>query len=163
MDLFVDELKDIYNAELQVIEALPSLIKGSLSKSLKMALIHHFHETKGQVKRLLRIFGILKLSSEENACGTMEGIILEAQELIKTTHPSAVLDAAIIGFLQKVIHYEIASYGTLHHFAGELQLSFEIHSLLADTLEEEAAADKLLSKIAKGSIFSLDENREAAV
>lgn len=159
--LFIDELEDMLSSENQIIETLPKLIKMASLPELKEALTKHLKETEEQVARLDRIFSILGLSPTEKTCEAMEGILQEGEELTKNKTKSPTLDAAIISAAQKVEHYEIASYGTLRSFAKNLDLDSEIIDLLQDTLDEEGAADKKLTKLADGSFFSTGINREA--
>lgn len=158
--LFMDELADMYSAENQIVDALPKLIQAASNKDLKDALTKHLKETKGQVERIERIYSILDEQPEENNCEAMEGLIKEADELVRNFRGQA-LDAAIISAAQKVEHYEMASYGTLRSFAKHLELDSEIADLLQETLDEEGAADKKLTKIADGSLFTSGVNKEA--
>lgn len=160
--LFLAELKDIYNAEHQIIDFLPHLIKLASLQDLKEALTSHLKETKEQVRRLEKIFSILGISPQEKICEGIEGLFREAEEMVHNQPKCAALDAAIIACSQKVEHYEIAAYGTLRSFAEHLELESIICDLLQDTLDEEAAADKKLTKIADGSFFSSGINKEAA-
>lgn len=163
-ELFLDELADMYSSEKQIVKSLPKLIKAASFPELKEALNKHWNETENQVRRLEKIFSILDLQPEEKTCEAMEGILKEADELVGSKEKSPTLDAAIICAGQKVEHYEIASYGTLRSFAKHLDLDSEIIDLLQDTLYEEGAADKKLTKIADGSFFSFNGgvNTEAA-
>lgn len=159
--LFIYQLEDIYAAELQIIEALPKLIKNTLMPDLKEALSKHLKETNNQVRRLEKIFNLLNCECRDRTCHGMAGLLKEGEELIRNKPKSAALDAAIISAAQKVEHYEIAAYGTLKSFAKSLELNSEIADLLQDSLDEEGAADKKLTKIAEGSIFSHGINQEA--
>lgn len=159
--LFIDELEDMYSSEHQIIESLPKLIRISSSENLIEALSKHLDETKNQARRIEKIFSILDMSANEKTCEAMKGLLREAEDLTENKSRSATLDAAIISACQKVEHYEIASYGTLYSFAKQLDLDSEILDLLDDTLEEEKSADKKLTKIAEGSLFTSGVNREA--
>lgn len=161
-DLFIDELADMYNAENQIIENLPTLIKLVSLPDLKETLTKHLRETENQVKRIERIFSVLNLEISENTCEAMAGLIKEAQEIVQNKSRSPTLDAAIISAAQKVEHYEIASYGTLRSFAKHLGFDSEVVDLLQESLDEEGSADKKLTKIAEGSLFSSGVNKEAA-
>lgn len=161
-ELFIAELEDTYSAEKQIIAFLPSLIKSSSMPELTSALSKHLQETQDQVGRLESIFSILRLKPKEKLCKGMKGILSEAESLISNQAKTPVLDAAIIGATQKVEHYEIASYGTLRSFAKHLDLESKVATLLQTTLDEEGAADKTLTKIAEGSLFSSGINKEAA-
>ena len=161
-ELFMDELKDMLNSENQIVESLPKLIKLASLPELKEALSSHLKETENQVTRLKQIFSILGTKPSEITCEAMEGLIKEAEELTEDRTKSPTLDAAIISAAQKIEHYEMASYGTLRSFAKHLDLDKKIATLLQETLDEEGAADKKLTKIAEGSFFSEGVNQEAA-
>lgn len=160
-DLFIEELADMYSAENQIVEALPKVIKACTSTELKQALQDHLGQTEYQVTRLEKIFSILGMEPKEKKCEAMEGLLEEADEMIKNMSKSSVLDAAIIGGCQKVEHYEMAAYGTLRSFAKHLDLDSNIVDLLQDSLDEEGAADKKLTKIAEGTLFTSGINEEA--
>lgn len=160
--LFVEEIEDMYSAENQILEALPKLIKLANSKDLKEALTNHLEETENQVTRIEEIFSILKITAKQKFCKGMDGILREGEELVKNKTKSPALDAAIIAAAQKVEHYEIASYGTLRSFAEQLDFDDEVIDRIQDNLNEEGAADKTLTKIAEGSVFTNGVNREAA-
>lgn len=159
-ELFIYQLRDLYDAENQILEALPQIIKSSSSPELKQALKDHFRETEAQVERLLTIFNYLEVDPEGQHCFGMEGLIHEANEIIQIPGKSAVKDAAIIGAAQKIEHYEVAGYGTVHSHAEYLDFK-EAAILLQETLNEEGAADKKLTKIAEGTLFSTGINKEA--
>jgi ferritin-like metal-binding protein YciE len=159
--LFVDELHDMYSAEDQIISALPFMIKSSFHEELSEAFKDHLKETKYQVKRLEKVFSLLDLPPQKKLCKGMEGILRESKELISHKKPSPILDAVIIAGAQKVEHYEIAAYGSLRSFAKHLDLQSEIINLLNETLKEETAADKKLTRIAEGSFFTEGINQEA--
>lgn len=160
--LFVDELEDMYSAEHQIIDSLPKLIDLASLKDLKEALQFHLDETENQVKRLEEIFSILNLTPKEEPCEGMEGILKEGNELVANKPKSPILDAAIISVAQKVEHYEIASYGTLRSFAEHLGFDSNVSDLIQENLDEEGAADKKLTKIAEGTLFSKGVNKQAA-
>ncbi len=160
--LFLDELEDVYNAELQIEESLPKLIKLASLPDLRDALTNHLRETKNQITRIERIFKILDHKAEEKNSESMEGLIHEGDEMLEKKEKSPLLDAAIIAGAQKIEHYEIASYGTLKSFAKHLNLDKEIINLIKESLDEESAADKKLTHIAEGSFFSSGVNEEAA-
>jgi ferritin-like metal-binding protein YciE len=159
--LFIDELSDMYSAEHQIIEGLPKLIKLASFPELKESLTKHLKETENQAHRIKKIFTILKVSLKEKKCEAMEGLMKEAEDIVKNKTPSALLDAAIISACQKVEHYEMASYGTLRSFAKHLELDSEVADLIQETLDEEGAANKKLTKIADGTFFSDGINQEA--
>lgn len=161
--LFIDELEDMYSSENQIIESLPKLINLASLPDLKETLAKHLKETQNQVDRIEEIFFLLDISpKEEITCEAMKGLLKEAEQLTKNKTRSPLLDAAIISAAQKVEHYEIASYGTLRSFAKTLRLDGEIIDLIQETLDEEGAADKKLTKIAEGSFFTEGVNEEAA-
>lgn len=161
-DLFIDELEDMYSSENQIVESLPKLIKLASSPDLKEALTKHLRETENQVSRIEDIFSILGITPTENICEAMEGLIKEAESIVRNKTKSPLLDVAIISAAQKIEHYEIASYGTLRSFAKHLDFDSEIIDRLKETLDEEGAADKALTKIADGSVFTSGINKEAA-
>jgi len=147
-DLFVDELKDIYNAENQLVKALPKMVKASTSDELRSAFENHLEETKQQVERLEQIFKELEKSPKGKSCKAMKGLLEEGKHAIEADGDEAVCDAALIAAAQKVEHYEIASYGTLRTYARLLGLD-EAARLLQETLNEEGNADKKLNEVAE--------------
>ena len=158
--LFISELKDILDAEKQIIKALPKMVEAAEAPELKDAFKNHLQETMEQVKRLQKIFSLLGIGESEEKCEAMHGLIEECQEAIKGYQKSALRDAALISKAQRIEHYEISVYGTLRTFAKELELS-EAIKLLQDTLEEESNADKALTKIAEGGVISTGINHKA--
>ncbi|HEY9533700.1 MAG TPA: DUF892 family protein [Mucilaginibacter sp.] len=147
-ELFIDELKDIYWAEQHLVKSLPKMIKGATSDDLKNTIQQHLIETEGHVSRLEQIFDSIGEKAKAVKCEAMEGLLKEAEELLKETDKGTeVRDVAIISAAQKVEHYEIASYGTMRTLAGTLGLN-EAQDLLQQTLDEEKNADKLLSEAA---------------
>ncbi len=147
--LLVNELKDLYSAETQLLKALPKMAKAAASPELRTAIQEHLTETERQVERLESIFEQLESSAKGKKCKAMAGLIEEGKEIIDEDGEDAVKDAALIGAAQKVEHYEIAGYGTTRTFAQLLGLD-DIANLLQETLEEESAADEKLTEIAKG-------------
>src|ERR1700680_3711370 len=147
-DLLVEELKDLYNAEQQILKALPKMAKASASEELASALEEHLEQTRGHVERLARAFTWLGVPARGKKCAAMEGLIKEGKELIEEGLPEAVLDAGLIGAAQKVEHYEIAAYGTAHRHAELLNLD-DVAQLLEETLEEEKQTDERLSELAE--------------
>lgn len=160
--LFIDELEDMMSCENQILETLPEMSKLASSKALKEALAMHVKETETQILRLSAIFSILGLPVKEKRCKGMAGILAEGKEMVKERTRNSILDATIISAAQKVEHYEIASYGTLRSFAKHLDLDKKIADLLQETLDEEGSADKKLTKLAEGGIFTDGINEEAA-
>jgi ferritin-like metal-binding protein YciE len=147
-DLLIDELKDLYSAEKQIVRALPKLVKAATSAELKDALTSHLEETKGQVARLEKIGEIVGKKMTGKTCVGMKGVLEEGSEVLEDTEKSAVRDAALISACQRVEHYEMAGYGSAREFA-KLLGQREVAKLLDETLAEEKAADKKLSGISK--------------
>jgi len=147
-ELLVDELKDLYSAENQLVKALPKMAKAAASPELKAAFEEHLEETKGQVDRLVTIFEQLEGSPKGKKCKAMEGLVEEGSEFIDADGEDSVKDAALICAAQKVEHYEIASYGCARTFATLLGLD-EVADLLQETLDEEGNADKKLTELAE--------------
>src|SRR3954447_3952400 len=135
-DLFLHELKDTLDAEKQILKALPKMMKAAESEDLKAAFEEHRDVTETHVERLETIFESLGKAARGKHCPGMEGLITEAEEMIKEEEKSPVLDAALIGAAQKVEHYEIAAYGTLATYAKLLEME-EAVDLLGQTLDEE--------------------------
>lgn len=159
-NLFISELKDMYNAEQQIVHALPEVIQAVEAADLKKALEKHLKETKGQIERLKKVFAIVKIAPAGENCEAMEGLIRECGESLHQHEISPVRDAAIIAKCQRIEHYEISVYGTLRTFAKELGLD-EAVDLLQENLDEEANADKTLTKIAEGGFVTSGINRKA--
>ena len=157
MDLYVDELKDVYNAEKQILKALPKMAKKAEHPELRAAFEDHLAVTEEQVSRLETIFDDLGLPARGKKCKGMEGLLEEGQEMMEEDADPDVLDAAMISSAQRVEHYEIAAYGTLRTYARQLGLS-EHAKLLQRTLDEEGETDKLLTRIAESRV-----NRDAEV
>jgi ferritin-like metal-binding protein YciE len=152
-ELFVEELKDLYSAEVQLTKALPKMAKGATSPQLRQAFETHLRETEGHVQRLEQIFEGLPGTTRGKRCKGMEGLIEEGADLLKEKSdfdPDA-LDAGLIGAAQKVEHYEIASYGTARTFAQQLGKQ-EAAQLLQQTLNEESATNEKLTALAVGGI-----------
>jgi ferritin-like metal-binding protein YciE len=150
-DLELEELRDIYHAEKQLVRALPKMAKKAKSDKLRQAFEHHLDQTKGHVDRLEQVFEKLDTRPRAKRCEAMEGLIEEAEELMEEVSAPEVLDAALIAAAQKVEHYEIASYGTLHALAEELGQN-EVANLLEQTLNEEKEADQKLNQIALSDV-----------
>ncbi|HEY1040951.1 MAG TPA: ferritin-like domain-containing protein [Bacteroidia bacterium] len=146
--LFEEELKDVYSAEKQLIEALPKMVKAAYSEDLKDAFENHLQQTKRHVERIEKVMDRLRIEHEEEKCMAMEGLIKENEKVIEEFDASHVRDSALIIGAQKVEHYEIASYGSLCELADVLGYS-KIADLLGRTLDEEERTDKLLSMIAQ--------------
>jgi ferritin-like metal-binding protein YciE len=149
--LFLEELKDVYNAEKQILRALPKMAKAAESPQLEQAFTQHLKETQGQVQRLERIFKELGQTARGKKCKGMEGLLEEGKEVLEEEGEPAVIDAALIASAQRVEHYEIAAYGCLRTYASLLGYS-EAGRLLQQTLKEEEAADQKLSKLGESGI-----------
>ena len=147
-ELYIDELRDLYSAENQLVKALPKMAKAAASDDLRAAIEEHLEQTKGHVQRLEGVFEILNKNPKGKKCAGMEGLIKEGSELMEEDLEGEVMDAGLIGAAQRVEHYEIAAYGTVRAFA-ELMGESDQASLLAETLEEEKQADVKLTEISK--------------
>jgi len=156
-DLYTDELKDLYDAENQLVEAIPQMMECASSDQLRQSFQMHLEQTQKQVQRLEQIFQALGESPEGEPCEAMQGLVEEAQQLIeqKDEIDPEVMDAALIAAAQKVEHYEIASYGTVCTWAEQLGEQ-EAKNLLGQSLEEEKQTDQKLTTLAERSV-----NRQA--
>jgi ferritin-like metal-binding protein YciE len=150
-DLFLHELKDLYDAEHQLTEALPQMADAAASSDLRTAFNSHLLETREHINRLKQVFQRIGQEPERQTCPAMKGLVKEGSEAISATGDAKVKDAALIASAQRVEHYEMAGYGTLRTFARQLGLN-DIASLLQKTLDEEGAADKKLTRIAESHI-----------
>ncbi|HEY1848720.1 MAG TPA: ferritin-like domain-containing protein [Opitutaceae bacterium] len=146
--LLIDEMRDLYNAETQLIKALPKMAEASSNDELKEAFESHLEETKGHAERLKSAFELLGESEKGKTCHAMKGLIEEGSEAIKIDAPPAVRDADIIGAAQRVEHYEMAAYGCAQAFAEKLGRD-DVAKLLEANLKEEGAANKKLTEIAQ--------------
>jgi ferritin-like metal-binding protein YciE len=146
--LYIDELKDLYNAETQLTKALPKMAKASSNAELRQAFEEHLRQTSEHVSRLEQIFEMLDESPSGKKCLGMEGLVKEGSETMQEKYDDPVKDAAIIGAAQRVEHYEIAGYGTVKAFA-ELLGENEHVSLIEQTLEEEKQTDEKLTQLAE--------------
>lgn len=155
-DLWVHELKDLYSAERQLVQALPKMAKAATSDELRTALENHLSETEQQVTRIEQILESFGESPKGQKCAGMEGLLEEGKDFIKEDADADVLDAGIIVNAQKVEHYEIATYGAVVEYARMMGHT-EALQLLEQTLEEEKNADQLLNQIAEGGINALAE------
>lgn len=147
-DLWIDELKDLYNAEKQIITALPKMAKAATSDDLQQAFEEHLEQTRGHVERLEKIFISIDEAPRGKKCKGIEGIIAEGKEMLELDLPEAVGDAALIAAAQRVEHYEIAAYGTARTYADLLGESKAVQ-LLQQTLDEEKETDQRLTTIAE--------------
>ena len=155
-DLFVHQLRDIYYAEKQIVKALPKMIDKASDSDLKTGLRDHLDETRNHVARVEQVFEMHGVKAKAVDCPAIDGIIEEANEVIGDVADKDVLDAAIIAAAQAVEHYEIARYGTLIAWAKQLGRD-DCAAVLAETLEEEKAADEKLTEVAESRV-----NMEAA-
>jgi ferritin-like metal-binding protein YciE len=153
--LYIDELKDLYHAETQLVKALPKMAKASSSVELAARFEEHLNQTKGHLERLEQIFELLEESPKGRKCLGMEGLLKEGAEIMGEDYNDEVLDAALIGAAQRVEHYEIAGYGTVRTYA-DLLVEQDQAELLAETLKEEKETDAKLTELAQ------DINLEAA-
>ena len=147
-ELYVDELKDLYNAESQLVKALPKMAKAASSEELRQGFEEHLEQTRGHIERLEKIFKSLDESPKGKKCMGMEGLVKEGSEVMGEDFEGALMDAALIGAAQRVEHYEIAAYGTVSEFAKLLGESKHV-SLLEETLQEEKDTDEKLTSLAK--------------
>ncbi len=159
-DLYIEQLRDLYSAETQLVAALPKMAQAATSADLKTAFQEHLTETKDQQKRLERIFSELGTSPQGETCKAMEGLIKEGEQVIQAMGQPAVKDAALIASAQRVEHYEMAGYGTVRTFASELGYD-NAKDLLQMTLDEEGSANKKLNAIAEGGLLSSGINEKA--
>lgn len=150
-DLLIEDLRDIYHAEKQITKALPKLAKAAHSEQLRQAFQAHLEETQGQIERLEQVFEALDIVKRAKRCDAMEGLISEAHEILDMGLAPEVQDAALIAAAQKVEHYEIASYGTLHAYATACGLT-QVAQLLEETLNEEKSTDQKLNQLAIGDV-----------
>ena len=147
-ELYIDELKDLYSAENQLVKALPKMAKAASSEELRQGFEEHLEQTRGHVERLEKIFELLDESPKGKKCMGMEGLVKEGGEVLEEDFEGALMDAALIGAAQRVEHYEIAAYGTASEFAKVLGED-EHASLLEQTLQEEKETDEKLTELAK--------------
>lgn len=146
-DLLIEQTKDLYSAETQLVKALPKMVKAATDERLKEAFQKHLAQTEEHVVRLDQIAKILEFSPKGKKCLAMEGLVAEGQETISEDAADSVMDAALICAALKIEHYEIAGYGTLREFS-ELLGYDEVRALFEATLEEESATDEELTEIA---------------
>ena len=153
-DLFVDQLKDLYNAENQLVKALPKMAKNASNPQLKQAFTKHLEETKGHVERLEQVFDLLGAPAKGKTCKAMKGLIEEGKEMMDEDAEPEVMDAGLIAAAQRVEHYEIAGYGCVRTYAQMLG-NEKAAKLLQQTLDEEGKTDKLLTDLAE-SVINLE-------
>ena len=150
-ELFEETLKDIYYAEKAILKALPKMSKKASSKKLQMAFTKHHKETEKQVDRLDQVFELLGKRASGKKCPAIDGIIEEAEEVMKEAEDDTIRDAAMLASAQSVEHYEISRYGTLVSWAEKMEMS-DAAELLTATLEEEKLTDEKLTELAESEI-----------
>jgi ferritin-like metal-binding protein YciE len=158
-ELYVEELKDLYSAENQLVKALPKMAKAASSYELRQGFEEHLEQTKGHMQRLEKVFQALEETPKGKKCEGMEGLIAEGAEVMEEDFEGSLMDAALIGAAQRVEHYEIAAYGTVCAFAKELGET-EQASLLTKTLEEEKETDEKLTELAQQINAQANEGEE---
>ncbi len=150
-DLFLEQIEDLYDAEQRLTKALPKMAEAASSNQLRQAFLAHLTETEGHVSRLESIFSQIGTEAKRETCAAMKGLIAEGEDMINAKGDPDVRDAALIAAAQRVEHYEISGYGTARTFAQRLGLN-QAATLLQETLNEEAACDQKLTRIAEGSV-----------
>jgi ferritin-like metal-binding protein YciE len=160
-DVFEAQLGDLYDAEKQLLAALPKMAGAANADELREAFETHLQETRGHVERLERIFSDIGMPMPTEQCKAMRGLVAEGEEVVQASGDPAAKDAALIAAAQRVEHYEMAGYGTVRTLAKELDYG-DAASLLDDTLDEESKADSLLTKIATGGMLRSGVNEQAA-
>jgi ferritin-like metal-binding protein YciE len=159
-DLFLEQLKDIYDAEHRITKALPKMARDATSEELSSAFEDHLSQTQEHVTRLEQIFKIVGESASKKTCKAAVGLLQEGEELMNEDAPESVKDAALIAAAQKVEHYEMATYGCLRDWAQLLGLG-EAADLLQETLDEEGETDKKLTEIAQSlNVEAIDGEAE---
>jgi len=160
-DLFLDELADMYDAEHRIVKALPKLVKAATNPDLRAALQSHLKETEGHVQKLEQVFQCFDAEAEGKTCEATKGLLEEADEIAAEFKGSPAINAALISAAQKIEHYEIASYGCLHEWAGLLE-NQKAAALLREILDQEQTANASLTKLARASSNeeALDESDE---
>jgi ferritin-like metal-binding protein YciE len=148
-DVLIDELRDMYSAENQLVKALPKLARGALNPDLKAAFASHLEETKGQVLRLRQVFELLEKKATGQHCNGMEGVVEEGKDALEKDEEGASFDSGIIGAAIRTEHYEIAGYTACIAMADTLRL-MDVSALLKQNLNEELAAAAKVMAIAKG-------------
>jgi ferritin-like metal-binding protein YciE len=146
-DLMVEQLQDVYDAEHQIVEALPKMVKAASSTELKSAFEEHRGQSQQHIKRLEDVFKMVGQTPKRKTCKAMKGLITEGDEMIEANASATVRDAGLIAAAQRVEHYEMAGYGTLRTFAHQLGHT-DAAQLLQETLDEEEVTDKKLSQLA---------------
>jgi ferritin-like metal-binding protein YciE len=156
-DLFVEQLQDLHDAENQILKALPKMAKAASAPELRQAFEQHLEQSRMHVERLDRVFSQLGAKSKGKPCKAMQGLLAEGEEMIKEKADPAVRDAGLIAAAQRVEHYEIAGYGCVHTYANQLGQP-QAAQLLQQTLNEEGATDKKLTRLAE-TLINLEAER----
>jgi ferritin-like metal-binding protein YciE len=156
-DLLVEQLKDLYNAEGQLLKALPKMAKAATNEELKQAFENHLAETEEHISRLEQVFESIGEKAKGKTCAAMKGLVEEGKEIMEEDASDEVLDAGLIAAAQRIEHYEIAGYGTVRTWAESLGHS-EAAKLLQQTLDEEGKTDKLLTEIAESHVNQMAED-----
>lgn len=157
--LWIEEMRDLYNAENQLLKALPKMAKTAATPELKKAFESHLEETRTHVERLEEIFARLGKKPSGKTCKAMKGLVEEGSEMMAEDGPASVIDAGLIAAAQRVEHYEMAGYGVVRTFASVLGED-DAQETLQETLDEEGAADKKLTEIAEGFVNEDAEDEE---
>ena len=159
-ELFLHELKDVYDAEQQLVEALPKMAENATDPELATAFREHLAETEEHVSRLEQVFAAMGEEPEAETCEGMKGLIEEGDKMLEEDAEPTVKDAALISAAQRVEHYEIAAYGTLRVWAATMGMD-EVIQILEETLDEEKMADQKLTMIAEGNVNIEAETEES--
>ncbi len=158
-ELLVEEMADLYDAEKQLVKALPKMAKAASNDQLREAFESHLEQTRGHVARLEKAFQLLDEKAKGKPCAAMKGLIEEGKETIEEDFSDGLMDSAIICAAQKVEHYEISGYGTLSAWARALGLD-DVAGLLEETLAEEKEADEKLTQVAGDVLAETSETSE---
>lgn len=160
-ELLMEEMRDLYDAEKQLVKALPKLAKTATNDELREAFENHLEQTRGHVERLEQAFELLDGKARSKSCPAMKGLIEEGKETMQEDLSGALMDSAIICAAQKVEHYEIAGYGTVSAWARSLGLD-EVAELLEATLSEEKEADEKLTRVGGEVLIEAEASAEEA-
>jgi ferritin-like metal-binding protein YciE len=160
-DVFTEQLADLYSAERQLVDALPKVAAAAQADELRKAFDDHLAQTRNHVARLEEVFQTIRSSVPDEHCKGMDGLLAEGEKVIQSEGDGTARDAALIAAAQRVEHYEIAGYGTAKTLADQLGYD-RAEELLGETLDEEAAADERLTKIATGGLLRAGINERAA-
>ena len=159
-ELLIEEMRDLYDAEKQLVKALPKLAKTASNEQLKEAFQEHLEQTRGHVERLEQAFEAMDQKARSKSCDAMKGLIQEGKEKMEEDLEDPLMDSAIIGAAQKVEHYEIAGYGTVKAWARSLGLD-DVAELLEANLEEEKEADQKLTEVAGDVLMEAESDGHA--